>query len=85
MAHTNVTPEEVLRKILNEVSDEENDDIEDIASLAFGDEIDVVLSTSFDFDNSDDVNGAEQNVTGNQDNASNTAGPHSDVSLPTID
>ena len=29
-------PEEVLSKILNEVSDEENDDIEDIASLASG-------------------------------------------------
>ena len=74
MAHANATPEEVLRKILNEVSDEENDDIEDIASLAFGDKIDVVLSTSFNFDNLDDVNGADQNVTGNQDNASNTAG-----------
>ena len=77
MAHANVTPEEVLRKTLNEVSDEENDDIEDIASLASGDKIDVVLSTSFffdNFDNTDDVNGADQNVTGNQDNASNTAG-----------
>ena len=73
MAHANVTPEEVLRKILNEVSNEENDNIEDIASLASGDEIDVVLSTSFNFDNPDDVNGADQNVTGNQDNASNTA------------
>ena len=29
MAHANVTPEEVLCKILNEVSDQENDDIED--------------------------------------------------------
>ena len=37
MAHVNVRPEEVLSKILNKVSDEENDDIEDIASLAFGD------------------------------------------------
>ena len=74
MVYANVTPEEVLRKILNEVSDEENDDIKDIASLASGDEIDVVLSTSFNFDNPDDVNGANQNVTGNQDNASNTAG-----------
>ena len=74
MAHANVTPEEVLRKILNEVSDEENDDIEDIASLASGDKIDVLLSTSFNFDNRVDVNGADQNVTGNQDNASNTAG-----------
>ena len=74
MAHANVTHEEVLRKILNEVSDEENDDIEDIASLASCDEVDVVLSTSFNFDNLDDVNGADQNVTGNQDNASNTAG-----------
>ena len=55
MAHANVTPEEVLRKILNEVSDEENDDIEDIASLVSGDEIDVVLSTSFNLDNPDDV------------------------------
>ena len=74
MAHANVTPEEVLRKVLNEVSDEENDDIEDIAFIASGDEIDVVLSTSFNFDNLDDVNGTDQNVTGNQDNASNTAG-----------
>ena len=73
MAHANVTPEEVLRKILNEVSDEENDDIKDIPSLVSGDEIDVVLSTSFNLDNPDDVNGADQNVTGNQDNASNTA------------
>ena len=59
---------------MNEVSDEENDDIEDIASLASGDEIYVALSTFFNFDNPDDVNGADQNVTGNQDNASNTAG-----------
>ena len=59
---------------MDEVSDEENDDIEDIASLAFGDKIDDVLSASFNFDNPDDVNGADQNVTGNQDNASNTAG-----------
>ena len=43
MAHVNVTPEEVLHKILNEPSDEENDDIEDIVSLASGEEIDVVL------------------------------------------
>ena len=74
MAHANVTPVEVLRQILNEVSDEENDDIEDIASLASGDEINVALLTSFTFDNPDDVNGADQNVTSNQDNASNTAG-----------
>ena len=74
MAHANVTPEEVLRKISNEVSDEENDDIEDIVSLASDDEIDVVLPPSFNFDNPDDVNGADQNVTGNQDNANNTAG-----------
>ena len=74
MAYVNVTPEEGLRKLLNEVSDEENNGIEDIASLASGDKIDVVLSASFNFDNPDDVNGADQNVTGNQDNASNTAG-----------
>ena len=76
MAHANVTPEEVLRKILNEVSDEENDDIEDIASSisASDEEIDVALSTSFNFDKPDDVNVADQNVTDNQDNASNTAG-----------
>ena len=74
MAHANVTPEEVLHKISNEASDEENDSIEDIASLASGDEIDLALSTSFNFDNPDDVNDADQNVTGNQDNASNTAG-----------
>ena len=74
MAHADVTPEEVLRRILNDVSDEENDDIENIASLDSGDEIDVVLSTSFNFDNPDDVNGADKNVTGNLDYASNTAG-----------
>ena len=34
MAHINVTPEEVLSKVLNEVSDEENDNIEDITFLA---------------------------------------------------
>ena len=76
MIHTNanVTLEKWLRKILNEVSDEENDDIEDIASLVSGDEIDVVLLTSFNFDNPDDINGADKSVTGNQDNANNTAG-----------
>ena len=61
-------------KILNEVSHEEKDDIEDIISLASGDKIDVVLSTSFNFDNPGDVNGADQKVIGDQDNASNTAG-----------
>ena len=74
MAHANVTPEEVLCKILNEVCDEKKDDIEDIASSASDEEIDVALPTSFNFDNPDDVNGADQNVTGNQDNASITAG-----------
>ena len=59
---------------MNEVFDEENNDTEEIASLVSGDEIDVVLSTSFNFDNPDDVNAADQNVTGNLDNASNTAG-----------
>ena len=33
MAYVNVTPEEVLSKILNKASDEENDVIEDIACL----------------------------------------------------
>ena len=37
MALVNVTPEEVVSKILHEVFDEENDDIEDIASLASDD------------------------------------------------
>ena len=37
MTHVNVTPEEVLSKILNKVSDEENDDVEDIVSLASND------------------------------------------------
>ena len=37
MAHFNVRPEEVLSKILNEVFDEENDDIEDMVSLSSGD------------------------------------------------
>ena len=37
MAHVNVTPEEVLGKILNEVSDDKNDDSEDIASLTSND------------------------------------------------
>ena len=75
MVHVNVTPEEVLRKILNEVSDEENNGIEDIASLASDDEIDVASSTSSNFDNPDSANEADQkNVTGNHDNASNSAG-----------
>ena len=65
MAHANVIPEKMLRKNLNEVSDEENNDIEDTASLASDDEIDVALSTSFNFDNFDDVNVADQNVTSN--------------------
>ena len=65
MAHANVISEKMLRKNLNEVSDEENNDIEDTASLASDDEIDVALSTSFNFDNFDDVNGADQNVTSN--------------------
>ena len=50
-----------------------NDDIEDIAYLDSDDEIDVALSTSFNCDNPDDVNGADQNVTNNQDNASSSA------------
>ena len=33
----------------------------------------MALLTSFNFDDFDDVNGADQNVTGKQDNASNTA------------
>ena len=33
MAHANITPEEVLRKILNEVSDKENDDIEETGAM----------------------------------------------------
>ena len=74
MAHVNVTFEEVLRKILNKVSDEENSGIEDIASLASDDEIDVAPLTSFNFDNPDEVKGTDQNVRGNHDNARNSAG-----------
>ena len=37
IAHVNVRPEEVLSKILNGASDEENDDIEDRVSSASGD------------------------------------------------
>ena len=37
MAHVNITSEEVLSKVLNEVSDEENDHIEDTASSASDD------------------------------------------------
>ena len=37
MAHVNVMPGEVLSKILNKVPDDENDGIEDIASLASDD------------------------------------------------
>ena len=85
MAHANVTPEEVLRKILNELSEKENDDIEDTAALASDDEIDVALSTSFNFDNPNDVNGADQNVTKNQDNASNTAGTTQRRQLTRVD
>ena len=32
-AHVNITPEKVLTKIFNKISDEENYDIEDIAFL----------------------------------------------------
>ena len=52
---------------MNEASDKENDDIEDKASLASDDEIDVAPSKSFNFNNFDDANGADQNVTGNHD------------------
>ena len=57
---------------MNEVSDGENDDIEIITSLAFHKEIDVALSTSFNFDDPDNLNGADQNVAGNNDNANNS-------------
>ena len=74
MARVNATNEEVPSNILNEVSDEKKDDIQGIASLISDDEIDVAPSTSFDFDNPDDVNGAEQNITGNDGNISNSTG-----------
>ena len=74
IAHVNIiTFEEVLRKILNEVFVEENDDIEYIVFLASDDEIDMALSTSLNFDNPDDVNGADQSVTDNHDNTSDSA------------
>ena len=85
MAHANVTPEEVLRKILNKVSDEENDDIEDIVSLASGDEVDVMLSTSFNFGNPDDVNGADKTSQVIRTMQVILQEPHTDVSLPAID
>ena len=56
-----------------------------VASLASDDKIDVVSSTSFNFDDPDNVNGADQNVTDNQDNARVLLELHSDVSLPVID
>ena len=37
IAHVNIRPQDMLSKILNNVSDEENDDIKNIASLASGD------------------------------------------------
>ena len=37
MAHVKVTPEKGLSKVLNEVFDEENHDIEDIAPLSSDD------------------------------------------------
>ena len=57
---------------MNEVSDKENDNIEDVASLASDDKVNVAPSTSFNFDDPDEVNGADQNATGNDDNASNS-------------
>ena len=46
MAHINATLEEESSEILNEVSDDEEDDIEDMDSLASDDKIDVAPSTS---------------------------------------
>ena len=63
----------MLTKILNEESDEENN-IKSIASLASNDEVDVVPSTYFNFDDLDDVHGDNQNVKGKEDNASNSTG-----------
>ena len=74
MAHVNVTPEEVLSKILNQLPDDENDEIEDIASLASDDEIDVAPSKSFNIHDSDDVKGTDQNVTCYHSNQSNSTG-----------
>ena len=74
MAHVNATNEEESSNILNEVSDEKKDDIQGIASLISDDEVDVAPSTSFSFDNPDDVNGADQNITGNDGNISNSTG-----------
>ena len=50
----------VLRR-LNKVLDEENDQIEGIAFFASDGAIDVA-PTAFNFDDPDDVNGADQNV-----------------------
>ena len=55
MVHANETPEEVLSKIFNDVSDEENDNIEGIAS---DDEINIAPSTAFGPDEADDATGA---------------------------
>ena len=60
MAYVNLKSEEVLSKILNDLIYEESYNIEDIASLAFDDEIDVWSSASFNFDDPDNVNGADQ-------------------------
>ena len=72
MVNVKVTPAEGLREILNGVSNEENDNIEGIVSLASNDKIDVAPSTSYNFHNPDNVKGADQNVTGNDDNVSNS-------------
>ena len=74
MARVNATNEEVPSNILNGVSDKKKDDIQGIASLISDDEEDVAPSISFDFDNLDDVNGADQNITGNDGNISNSTG-----------
>ena len=61
-------------KISNEIFDEENDDIEDKAYFASDDEVDFAPSASFNFDDPDDVNGDDQKVKGDDENASNSTG-----------
>ena len=69
-------------KTLNDVSDEENNNLEDTASLPFDDELDVAPSTAVCPDDVNDANGTDHNVADNDDNASIFTGTiHIDLSL----
>ena len=60
-------------------------DIENIASLASNDKIDIALSTPFNFDDPDDVNGADKTSQVIRTMQVILLELHSDLSLPVID